>query len=253
MGVSEQHDPGTEATRPANVDANGEVIEPDDEPDTTDEPEQDDEPDGDEAEATAEHERRQELAAERQAEEQSLEQQQREQDARAKKLNQLAAHVAKRYTDILGDDLDGFVGCAMCAPWFPGIRLPVMPDPETVAQIKVAIGEDPDPPLHEDNYSRQCSTCGGYGTVRTGSFVTGQKAATCLDCKGRGWIAVGSERDSNGQVVVPDVAQQSAPELIAAAPAPLVTDTPRTPAEEELRAMGAIVVWPPKPPDMSTL
>lgn len=206
---------------------------------------------GDEAawEASAEREREQELAAERQEVAQSIEAQKREQDAQRKKLDQLAAHVAKRYADILGPDLGGFVGCEMCSDYWPGVRLPIMPQPATLAAIKVAIGEDPDPPLNDDTYSRQCDTCGGYGTVKTGSHVTGQKAAQCLDCHGRGWVAVGTERESNGHTAIPAPAQPAVPVAEGFPPPPLQVDEPRTPEEDKLRQLGAIVVWPPKVPD----
>ena len=239
----------TETERPDNVDENGELVEPESDDDQADDAETSDDPGEEQAEAAAENEREQELAAARQEEAASLEKQQRDQDARAKKLNQLAAHTAKRYQDILGPDLDGFVGCPMCEPWFPGIRLPMMPEPETVAKIKAAIGEDPDPPLHDDPYSRQCDSCGGFGVTKTNSFVTGQKSATCLDCHGRGWIAVGNEREQPQPVQANGAHLLDVPQVLQPAPPPLQVDEPRTQEEERLRAMGAIVVWPPKPPD----
>lgn len=237
-----------ETDRPDNVDENGEVHEPDPADEQADEPEQDDADDEEAAEARAAIEREHELAAQRQEEEASLEKQQREQDAMAKKLNQVAAHTVKRYRDILGDDLGGWVGCPMCADGLPGIRLPVMPSQESLVAIKQAIGEDPDPPLHDDPYSRQCDSCGGYGVTKTNSHVTGQKSATCLDCHGKGWIAVGNEREQNGAATIPAQPLAAVPDLVQPAPPPLQVDEPRTAEEERLRAMGAIVVWPPKPP-----
>jgi hypothetical protein len=121
-----------------------------------------------------------------------------------------------------------------------------MPAPENVAAIKVAIGEDPDPPLEGDTYSRPCTACGGHGRVGTGSHVTGHKSVICLDCGGKGYIAVGTERDAT-QPAPTNGAQ------VPAVPQPLEGDPPRTPEEERLRQLGAIVVWPPKPPDMTKL
>lgn len=218
-------------------------------PESPDTPGTEGEPNEAEYEASADTDREAELLAERQEEEQSIEAQKREQDAQRKKLDQLAAHVAKRYSDILGSDLSGFVGCEMCSDYWPGIRLPIMPQPATVAAIKIAIGEDPDPPLNADNYSRKCDTCDGHGKVLTGSHVQGQKSATCYDCRGAGWIPVGNERASGGLTAADAPPTNGNHVLEAPAPAPLHTDEARTPEEERLRQLGAIVVWPPKPPD----
>jgi hypothetical protein len=230
------------------VDANGEVIEPETVPVEPEAPEVDDDPDQAEGTEDEDPEVADEPPAAVEDDTPSIEAQHREQQAKNKKLDQVAAHTAKRYGEILGSDLDGFVGCAMCAPWFPGIRLPIMPEPETLAAIKIAIGEDPDPPLHDDPYSRQCGSCGGHGVTKTNSHVTGQKSAQCLDCKGRGWLAVGPERDSNVVPISPGAPPIAAPAIEGFPPPPMQIDTPRTPAEQELRDMGAIVVWPPKPP-----
>jgi hypothetical protein len=152
------------------------------------------EPDPDDAEAEAENQRRAEIAAERQEAEQAQAASEVEMERQQKALDR----ATKAYTDklraALGDDLSGFQPCPMCADGWPGIRLPVMPAPENVAAIKVAIGEDPDPDLPSDGYSRRCESCDGWGRVETGSRVTTQKAAQCHDCSGRGWIAVGTER-----------------------------------------------------------
>jgi hypothetical protein len=229
----------------------GEVIEPD-EPETGDELEpdgsegetlEDGEPDEDDAETEAAAERAKELAAEQQEEAQSIEAQQRDQDAKRKKLDQLAGHVAKRYGEILGADLDGFVGCPLCASWYPGIRLPVMPDYDTVAAVKVAIGEDPDPPLSADQFSRQCEVCGGQGKVLTGSNVQGQKSAQCLECDGRGWVPT-DDRRRPGHLT-------AASPIPAAGSAPVPVPNGDEPAEvQALKALGYIVVPPMTSPEM---
>lgn len=209
------------------------------------EPEQQDdaeEPDEDDAEAAAAAERQHELAALNQEETQSIEAQAREQDAKRKKLDQLAAHVAKRYGEILGEELDGFTICPLCAPWFPGIRLQVMPDYETVAAVKVAIGEDPDPPLTNDHYSKVCEDCGGLGKVLTGSKVMGQTTAQCIPCKGRGWLAIGPEREQGQLLQVNGGGEPATPGM-----SHLPADTAA--AVEALRALNFIVVEPIKTPE----
>lgn len=202
-----------------------------------------DEPDEDDAEAAATAEGEQELAAERQQEAQSLEAQQRDQDAKRKKLDQLAGHVAKRYGEILGPDLDGWVGCPLCAQGYPGIRLPIMPDYETVAAVKVAIGEDPDPPLVNDHYSKVCEDCGGLGKVLTGSKVMGETTARCIPCKGRGWLAIGPEREQVGITGLPAV-----PALPPNGDVLPVGDEP--PEAAALKALGYIVVPPMTSPEI---
>lgn len=199
-------------------------------------------PDEEEAELQASVEREQELAAERQEEAASLEAQQREQDQKRKKLDQLAGHVAKRYGEILGDDLDGFVPCALCSPWFPGIRLPVMPDYETVSAVKVAIGEDPDPPLMQDRHSIECSDCGGLGKVLTGSKVSTQKSAQCLSCGGTGWQPTDNKRQA-GSVVAP-----SAPPY-QPVPGEVLANGDEPPEVAKLKELGFIVVPPVQTPE----
>lgn len=242
--MSEQEQPAThtDPVTGVTVDANGEVIEPDEELEHDAPIEADDDPDEEEAEAEAAAEREKELAAERQEEAASIEAQAREQDAKRKKLDQLAAHVAKRYGDILGSDLDGFVHCPLCLPWFPGIRLPVMPDYETVAAVKVAIGEDPDPPLVGDLYSRECEACAGLGKVLTGSHVNGQQTAQCIPCKGRGWVSIGPEREAGAiTAAVAPVGNGEVPAV------PVSGDEP--PEAAALKALGYIVVAPVTTPE----
>src|SRR5262245_22282681 len=115
---------------------------------------EDDEPGEDDAEASASAERERELAAER---EEAAQQQARD-DADIERKTKALNGATKRYTDkiidILGEELDGFQPCPLCANGFPGFRIPLMPDPEHLAAVKVAIGEDPDPPLNDDPYTR---------------------------------------------------------------------------------------------------
>src|SRR5438067_7507060 len=106
--------------------------------------------DSEDAGQQAAREREAELAAERQQAEQAQAASEREIEQQQKALDR----ATKAYTDklraTLGEDLSGFQPCPMCADGWPGIRLPVMPAPENIAAIKVAIGEDPDPTLAGD-------------------------------------------------------------------------------------------------------
>jgi hypothetical protein len=200
---------------------------------------EDAEPDEDDAEAEAENQRRAEIAAERQEAEQAQAASEVEMERQQKALDR----ATKAYTDklraALGDDLSGFQPCPMCADGWPGIRLPVMPAPENVAAIKVAIGEDPDPDLPSDGYSRRCESCDGWGRVQTGSRVTTQKAAICHDCAGQGWVAVGDERAA-GNITPGNGA--------AVQPVPVLQDNPNNdpPEVAMLQQLGYMVTKVPK-------
>jgi hypothetical protein len=199
----------------------------------TDQPE----PDADDAEALAENERRAELAAERQAEEQAQAESEAEIERQGKALDRATKAYVDKLRAALGDDLGEWHACPMCADGFPGIRMAVMPQAEQLAAIKVEIGEDPDPDLAGDPYSRRCDHCDGYGKVSTGSRISGQKSAQCYDCKGRGWVAVGSERES-GQITVGNGNTTT--------PAPVLQDNPShdPPEVRMLQELGYIVVAP---------
>src|SRR5215469_9062033 len=114
-------------------------------------------------------------------------------EKRQKQLIRAADAYAKKVVDALGPDLDGAKPCPLCADFFPGFLFPVMPPAENLPAIRVAIGLEPGDNLPADGYSRSCSSCDGWGKVKTGSRVSGQDSAMCYDCAGRGWIAVGIE------------------------------------------------------------
>jgi hypothetical protein len=202
--------------------------------------------DSEDAGQQAAREREAELAAEKQQADQEQAASEAEIERQQKSLDRATKSYLDKLRATLGDDLSGFQPCPMCADGWPGIRLPVMPSQEAVATIKVAIGEDPDPPLVSDHYSRPCDGCEGHGRVGTGSHVTGHKSVLCLDCAGKGYISVGPEREA-----VQPPAPNGGP--VVDVPQPLAGDPPRTPEEDTLRQLGAIVVWPPKPPDMTKI
>jgi hypothetical protein len=205
-----------------------------------------DEPGEDEAEASASTEREQQIAAERQRLEQEAQETELAVEARAKLMDRAAVSYSKKVAEIYKETNDGWTSCPLCRDGYPGLRQPVMPEAARVAEVKVAIGEDPDPPLNDDPFSRKCDTCNGKGVTKTNSDVEGQKKVRCLTCDGRGWLPVGPERDSLAAQPVNGTPAE-------AAPVPLQADPARTREEEILKAAGAIVVWPPKPPDVSAL
>ena len=218
--------------------------EPD--PEAPGEDESDEEPDPDDAEARAAIEREHELAAEQQAEEQAARAAQADAEKLMKALNRAAENYAKKIIDLLGGELEGWQACPLCAEGLPGFRVPVMPAPEHLAAVKIAIGEDPDPPLVGDGYSRECDKCAGLGVTASGSKVAAHARLTCLGCGGKGWVAVGSEREAGAAAAVP-------PGNGAPAPVPVLGEVANRPEVDILRQLGYIVVDPPNVPEVSPL
>jgi len=201
---------------------------------------EDDEPGEDDAEASSSAEREAELAAEREAKEQQAARDDADIERRQKQLVRAADAYVKKIVDALGPDLDGAKPCPLCADFFPGFRFPIMPPPENLSAVRVAIGLDPGDNLQKDNYSRLCEACDGWGKVKTGSRVSGQDSAMCYDCAGRGWIAVGIERAS-GAITA------GVPAAPAATNGPPVVSSNDPPEVEKLKQLGYVVVPPIQP------
>lgn len=159
-------------------------------------------------------------------------------EANTKALNRAAEGYIKKVVSALGPDLEGMQTCPLCAETWPGLRFPTMPSPENLAAVRVAIGLEPGDNLPKDNYSRPCAACEGWGRVDTGSKVAAQSSATCYDCKGRGWVPVGSERES-GRITAES--GHTEPEL---AP-PIFGDGTEPPEAQALRELGFMVVKVP--------
>ena len=229
---------------PDELETPGETPFEEPEPDAADDGAEDEEPDEEDAEARAAIERDHELAAERQAEEQAARAAQADAEKLMKALNRAAENYAKKIVDLLGGELEGWQACPLCAEGLPGFRVPVMPAPEHLAAVKIAIGEDPDPPLVADGYARECEKCAGLGVTASGSKVAAHARLTCKGCNGKGWIAVGHERETDASAPVPVVNGGSVP-------APLPGETANRPEVDILRQLGYIVVDPPNVPEVS--
>lgn len=156
----------------------------------------------------------------------------------SKAMNRAAEAYVKKAIATLGDDLGGLQRCPLCAEGWPGLRFPIMPEPEYLAATRVAIGLEPGDNLPKDNYSRVCQTCDGWGRVDTGSKVPAQASATCYDCQGKGWVAVGDERkDGSITALPPNPNGDSAAERLGIAGEP--------PEAQALRDLGFIVTKVP--------
>lgn len=151
---------------------------------------------------------------------------------------------AKAYIDkavnALGNDLGGFVACPMCRDYWPGLRLNRVPEGETLADVQRSIGQDPDPPLKPDVFSRPCEVCDGYGKVASFAKDPARKSLTCLECKGLGYIPTDPRREG-GRITALNGPSFPAPEI----PQPFVGDEP--PEAQALRDLGWVVVQPITP------
>lgn len=99
------------------------------------------------------------------------------------------AYVAKVET-IMGGDFQQLVpvplstGFLIGFAWNPEFQ-PL--DEDQVAATKQLIGVYDGPKYEQAPDARECPRCNGWGTLTTGSKVTGQQTIKCAVCKGRGW------------------------------------------------------------------
>jgi len=165
-----------------------------------------------------------------------------------KKLDLLGKHVAKRMSEILGEDAQLFEQCEGCYYWnVPGWRMKGPAPQEVADHLRVWLGDHAEADYLKDNYSRVCDACNGLGLTLTGSKVPGQDKLICIPCNGNGWIAVGDERNpyalraTNGATF--DTPQHGA--LSPVAPLP---GEPEPPEVAALKARGYMVIAPIETP-----
>lgn len=219
----------------------GEVLDSPDDAEAAEEAEaEQSEPAEDDAQDSADAERERELAAERQQVEQAQQAEEAAIEKNTKALNRAADTYIKKVVDTLGEGLEGMETCPLCAETWPGLRFPVMPSPENLARVRVAIGLEPGDNLRSDNYSRTCDDCEGWGFTDSGSKVPGQTKLTCYRCGGRGWVPVGTEREGGS------VTGEPGGNVV---PMPALQDNPSNdpPEVDRLKQLGYIVVAPAPP------
>ena len=139
-----------------------------------------------------------------------------------KRVATASATYAKKITEILGEEAGLLELCPRCvAGGFPGfIFPPVMApvDDETKAAVLVSIGETPSEATETDKYARQCDSCKGAGVTLSGSRRTRDRLLSCHDCKGRGWIPVGPERQGEQTRMVETTSANGTEEAIEPQP-----------------------------------
>jgi hypothetical protein len=168
------------------------AVEPTPEPGTpTPEPEDGEEEAGDEEEVPLEEPATGEPSA---ASEQVLSEKQMR--AALDKLDREKERHTARVSEIMGEDALSLVPCELCAPNIPGFRFNMAPSEETQTAVRKVLGMPTVENLKPDPYSRRCDVCDGKGKTRTDSLVERQETVRCIPCEGRGWIAVGAERQT---------------------------------------------------------
>jgi hypothetical protein len=164
---------------------------------------------------------------------------------RDKALDGLNKHVAKRLTDILGEDATAYQPCEICTAfgtpgWRPGGDLPA----EVKVIVSHALGVQTADDLEQAEDTARCTACGGRGYVRTGSLVPDFESAMCLSCQGRGWVAT----DERRRVLIGQAPNGATAQTLEPA-YPATRDyndaIPEPPAAAELRAAGYVVMAPP--------
>ncbi len=110
-----------------------------------------------------------------------------------KKLDQSATTWRNRVSDLLGEEAQLLVPCELCDPLIPGFHWPVeveQPRDQLHAALLDVLRSPQGPDFLEDPYTRECTTCGGYGKTRTKGHVPGKTERVCPTCKGVGFQAL---------------------------------------------------------------
>lgn len=106
-----------------------------------------------------------------------------------KKLEKEATQHANRVSQILGEEAQDLVVCAMCAPVTPGFYFPAYLDDDVRAGIAAALGEADAAEFKADPEARTCDLCDGRGETLTGSKVPNQLTKPCPKCGANGWTS----------------------------------------------------------------
>lgn len=116
----------------------------------------------------------------------------------SKKLENEAGRHARRVEEIMGPDYEALTACELCWNLAPGFRWDKMPDDDTIARVRVAIGLPDVSTFAPSATERQCDDCRGLGKVRTGSTVSGQETASCDACGGKGYVGTRPRQNQSG-------------------------------------------------------
>ena len=123
----------------------------------------------------------------------------------------------KFVTDFAAEADQPLARCPVCLPNVPGFVFDPAQVPWAEYQAEAARFILGKPPIGEyplDTQAATCTTCEGYGKVRSGSKVHDQEVLKCLNCNGRGWVGPRATRQPDnlpGLVEVPTLAAEDQP------------------------------------------
>lgn len=152
------------------------------------------------------------------------------------KFRTYANAVGKIYEEQAND----YLPCPLCNDAPAGFVHPAsvgkFPD-EVVGAVMTILGQTQAGDVPDDPYSHPCSTCQGWGVVRTGSRVPNQDVRGCLDCRGLGY----QPNENTGQTI--DLPTTVATTTTNGEFVPAATG-PESPEIEALRLRGYTIVPP---------
>ncbi len=119
--------------------------------------------------------------------------------ARDKLRNEALRHY-KRLGEIMGDDAEGLVPCALCSPDLAGFRFDASPPENVVEAVRAVIGLPDLSNYPESTTEKQCPTCKGTTKVRTGSLDSRFETLPCDDCEGKGFVEARARKHADAQV-----------------------------------------------------
>jgi hypothetical protein len=117
-------------------------------------------------------------------------------DAQVQALFRAVKNYSKAVVGVLGADLGDFTLCPCCDPRTPGLYIEHPHTDEQVYAMRAILGLPDISTYAKDVYSKQCDVCRGRRRVLSGAMDGSEVTLECLACNGRGWVAVGPERDA---------------------------------------------------------
>jgi len=120
----------------------------------------------------------------------SFEMTERELEEMNKKLERSATTWRNRVSEVMGEMANYLVPCELCDPAIPGFHFPAdvqAPRDDLHAHLLDVLKNPAQPEYQQAQHVRQCSNCGGWGKVKSGSLVAGKELVVCPTCKGQGF------------------------------------------------------------------
>ena len=107
-----------------------------------------------------------------------------------RKVDQAATTYRNRVGVLLGEQANDLSPCPLCEPGIMGLIYPpewTQPVSELHARLLDVLKTPSAPDYLPAPNVRQCGTCGGWGSVLSGSRVAGKERVLCPTCKGNGF------------------------------------------------------------------